>query len=167
MEEIKNVVFSMEMNTAPGPDHMPIEFFQSCWDFLLSDIWFLFQEFHAHRLDIERLNYGTIILISKLKEANVIQQYRPICLLNIIYKIITKAMMLRREGCMNKIINTAHNAFIKGRNIMEGVMCLSEILHDTRQKKIEGLILKLDFEKAYDKISWNFLMDCLRQRGFD
>ena len=68
---------------------------------------------------------------------------------------------------MNKIINTAHNAFIKGRNIMEGVMCLSEILHDTRQKKIEGLILKLDFEKAYDKISWNFLMDCLRQRGFD
>ena len=92
---------------------------------------------------------------------------QPICLLNVIYKIITKALMLRLEGCLSKIINIAQNAFIKGRNIMEGVMCLHEILHDTRCKKKEGLILKLDFEKAYDKISWNFLMDCLRQRGFD
>ena len=75
--------------------------------------------------------------------------------------------MLRLEGCLSKIINIAQNAFIKGRNIMEGVMCLHEILHDTRCKKKEGLILKLDFEKAYDKISWTFLMDCLRQRGFD
>ena len=156
-----------EKNTAPGPDHMPIEFFQSCWDFIQSDFWLLFQDFHEHRLDIGRLNYGTIILLPKTKEANVIQQYRPICLLNVIYKIITKALMLRLEGCLSKIINIAQNAFIKGRNIMEGVMCLHEILHDTRCKKKEGLILKLDFEKAYDKISWNFLMDCLRQRGFD
>ena len=64
-------------NTAPGPDHMPIEFFQSCRDFLQSDFWLLFQDFHEHRLDIGRLNYGTIILLPKTKEANVIQQYRP------------------------------------------------------------------------------------------
>ena len=73
-----------------------------------------------------------------------------------IYKIITKALMLRFERCMDKIINKAQNAFIKGRNIIEGVLCLHEILHDTRIKKKEGLILKLDFEKAYDKINWNF-----------
>jgi hypothetical protein len=105
----------MEKNTAPGPNHMPIEFYQTCWEFLQTDIWLLFQEFHGHELDIGRLNYGTIILIPKIKDANLIQQYRPICLLNVIYKIITKALMLRLEGCMSKIINKAQNAFIKGR----------------------------------------------------
>lgn len=50
---------------------------------------------------------------------------------------------------------------------MDGVMSLHEILHDTRTKKKEGLILKLDFEKAYDKVNWGFLMKCLKQRGFD
>jgi hypothetical protein len=47
---------------------------------------------------------------------------------------------------------------------MDRVMCLHEILHDTRSKKKEGVILKIDFEKAYDKISWSFLLQTLRQR---
>ena len=47
-----------------------------------------------------------------------------------------------------------------------GVMALHEVQHDTKSKKRDGLILKLDFEKPYDKISWEFLFDCLRQRGF-
>ena len=67
---------------------------------------------------------------------------------------------------MSKIINRCQTGFIKGRNILEGIMSLHEILHDTKIKKKDGLVLKLDFEKAYDKISWKFLFDCLRQRGF-
>jgi len=126
----------------------------------------LFEEFYKHKLDVGWLNYGTITLLPKTKEANCIQQYRPICLLNVVYKIITKALMLRLQGSMDKIINKSQNTFIKKRNIMDGVMALHEILHDTKQKKKEGLVLKLDFEKVYDKINWEFLMECLIQRGF-
>jgi hypothetical protein len=72
--------------------------------------------------------------------------------------------MLRLEDCISMIISKSQNAFIKGRNIMDRVMCLHEILHDTRSKKKEGVILKIDFEKAYDKISWSFLLQTLRQR---
>ena len=57
-------------------------------------------------------------------------------------------------------------AFLKGRSIMEGTMSLHEVIHDTKVKKKDGLVLKLDFEKAYDKISWKFLFECLSQRGF-
>lgn len=67
---------------------------------------------------------------------------------------------------MERIIDRCQNAFIKGRNIMDDITCLHEILHDTKAKKKDGVILKLDFQKAYDKISWKFLFDCLENRGF-
>ena len=49
---------------------------------------------------------------------------------------------------------------------MSGIMVLHEILHETKRRKQTGLILKLDFEKAYDKVSWRFLLECLAARGF-
>jgi hypothetical protein len=125
----------------------------------------MLQEFGAHKLKVERLNYEVITLIPKLKEACRIQQYRPICLLNVSFKIITKILMMRMESCMSRIINKCQSTFIKGRNIMDGVMILHKIVHDVKVRKKDGVILKLDFEKAYDKISWEFLFEMLRQRG--
>ena len=75
-EEIKNVVFFIEKNIAPGPDHMPVEFFQSCWEIIKFDILLMFEEFENQNLDLGRLNYGIIALLPKTKEANKIQQYR-------------------------------------------------------------------------------------------
>jgi hypothetical protein len=49
---------------------------------------------------------------------------------------------------------------------MNSVLALHEILHETKIKKEVGVILKLDFEKAYDKVCWNFLLKCMRARGF-
>ena len=166
MEEVQKAIFDMEKNTAPGPDHMPVEFFQTCWEVIKEDLMEMFEEFHEHKLEIGRLNYGTITLIPKLKEANQIQQYRPICLLNVVFKIFSKTLMLRLESVLERIINREQTAFLKGRNIVEGTMSFHEILHDTKVKKKDGLVLKLDFEKAYDKINWHFLFDCLKQRGF-
>lgn len=155
--KIKDVVFSMEKNTAPRPDHFPIEFYQHCWGIIKGDLVELFADFYNRKLDIGRFNYGIITLLPKVKDANYIKQYRPICLLNVIYKIFTKALMLRLDKIMCRIINRSQYGFLKDRNIMDGILALHEILHDTRIKKKDGLILKLDFEKAYDKISWGFL----------
>ena len=113
----------------------------------------MFTELQNNEMKMERLNYGLITLLPKVKEANRIQQYRPICLLNVVYKIFTKSLMLRLEPIMGKIINKCQTGFIKGRNILDGIMSLHEILHDTKVKKKDGLVLKLDFEKTYDKIS--------------
>ena len=80
----------MEKNTAPGPDHLPVEFFQICWDVIKQDLMDMFEEFYESKLDLSRLNYGTITLIPKIKEANQIQQYRPICLLNVFLNFFPK-----------------------------------------------------------------------------
>jgi hypothetical protein len=55
---------------------------------------------------------------------------------------------------------------MKGRNIMNSILALHEILHETKCKKRVGVVLKLDFKKAYDKVSWEFLLKCLKVRGF-
>jgi hypothetical protein len=74
--------------------------------------------------------------------------------------------MLSFEDRMSRIISRSQNAFIKGRNIMDGVLSLDEILHETKIKRKDGVILKLDFEKMYDNISWSFLFESMKQRGF-
>ena len=156
----------METNKMAGPDKIPVEFYQACWGFIKSDILELFSEFHEGGLNVSRLNYGIITLLPKIKEAAKLQQYRPICLLNCLYKLITKVLTLRLDHVMHKLILQAQTAFMKGRNIMTGVLALHEIMHETKSKGEVGVILNLDFEKAYDKVCWDFLFENLKHRNF-
>ena len=55
---------------------------------------------------------------------------------------------------------------MSGRNILEGVIILHESIHELQRKKLDGVIIKLDFEKAYDKVKWNFLQQAMRMKGF-
>ena len=103
----------------------------------------MFEDFENQNLDLGRLNYGTITLLPKTKEANKIQQYRPIFPLNVIYKIFTKTLMLRMEKILERILNKCQTTFLKGRNIMEGVLSLHEILHDTKIRKKRRVNLKI------------------------
>jgi hypothetical protein len=127
----------------------------------------MFGDFFKESLDIKRLNYGTITLLPKVKEAIKIQQYRPICLLNCIYKWFTKCLTIRLEPMASRIIHKNQTAFIQGRTIMNIVMVLHEIFHETKNRKEVGVILKFDFEKSYDMVCWEFFMKCMRLRGFD
>lgn len=89
LEELKEVVFGMEKNKAAGPDGFNIEFYHF-WELVKMDLFALLEEFYDHRLDLDMLNYGVISLLPKGSDADRIQKYRPICLLNIIFKIFTK-----------------------------------------------------------------------------
>jgi hypothetical protein len=143
-----------------------VEFYQTCWEIVKDDLMVLFWDFHQHRIDLARINYGMIIVIPKIDEATTIQKFRPICLLQVLFKIFTKVLTIRSETVMNKLINECQDAFIRGRFIAASVMLLQEILKETKYKKHQGVVLKFDFEKAYDKVNWCFLFDCCRQMGF-
>ena len=108
----------------------------------------LFYEFYMGRLHIHSLNFGVITLLPKITDATRIQQFRPICLLNMSFKVFTKVLNNRILKMADKLIGPSQTAFIPGRYIMEGVVILHETIHELHRKKKDGVILKLDFEKS-------------------
>lgn len=167
VEEVKkNAVFQMKHNKAPGPDGFPIEFYQHFLPLICVDIMALFDEFYHGKLDLACLNYGFILLLPKCPGADRIQDYRPIFLLNVLFKIFTKVVNNRPIVVADKVISPVQTAFIRGRNILDGVVILHETLHQSRVKRVEAVLFKVDFKKAYDKINWDFLVDVLRMEGF-
>jgi hypothetical protein len=73
---------------------------------------------------------------------------------------------MRLTPYAEKLISNTQTAFIPGRYILEGVIILHEIVHELRVKKMKGIVLKLDFQKAYDKVQWDFMMDVMRKKNF-
>jgi hypothetical protein len=104
LEEIKEAVFGMEPNKAAGPDGFNADFYQKNWELVKSDIKSMFDKFYAGKLDITRFNYGVVTLIPKGKDADCIHKYRPICLLNVILKKFTKALVTRLVKIIWKVI---------------------------------------------------------------
>ena len=103
-EEVKKAVFQMEHNKAPGPDGFPAEFYQNFWEVIKSDLLELFGYLHVGQLELFRLNFGEIILLPKINEAERIQQYRPICLLNVSFKMFTKVATIRLNSVADHVV---------------------------------------------------------------
>ena len=156
----------MEHNKAPGPDGFPAEFYQAFWDLIKDDLMAMFVEFHNGTLPLYSLNFGIITLLPKKDNAVQIQQYRPICLLNVSFKIFTKVATIRVNSVADNIISPSQTAFMRAQNILEGVVILHETVHELHRKNQSGVIFKIDFEKAYDKVRWNFLFQTLRLKDF-
>jgi hypothetical protein len=164
--EVKEAVMQMKKNKAPGPDGFPAEFYQVFWDTIKDDMMAMFYQLQTRDLPLFRLNFGIITLLPKKEDASRIEQFGPICLLNVSFKIFTKVGANRITGMAQKIIKPTQTAFIPGRNILEGVVVLHETIHELHSKKLDGVLFKIDFEKAYDKVKWPFLHQVLRIKSF-
>jgi hypothetical protein len=88
------------------------------------DLLAMFRDFHKDTLDLFNLNFGIITLIPKIENATKIQQYRPICVLNVSFKIFTKVGTNRLNKVSRTVVSPTQTAFMPGRNIMEGVFIL-------------------------------------------
>jgi hypothetical protein len=107
-------------------------------------------DFDSGRLPLYSLNFGVITLLLKKFDVLTIQEHRPIFLLNVSLKILTKAITNRIGTVAEKIIKPTQTTFIKGHNIMEGMIVLHETIHEFHKRKHDAIILKLDFKKVYD-----------------
>lgn len=115
------------------------------------------------------INSSFITLILKVENPNEISDFRPICLVSSLYKILSKVLSRRLTEVVSEVVSDTQCAFIRGRQIFDGILIANEIIHSI--KKEEGregkLIFKLDFSKAYDCFRWNFLELVLFMMGFD
>ena len=135
LEEVKQAIFYMKEDSAPGPDGFPVSFYKKYWELVQGLIMEMVNDFYLGNLDITRLNYGVITLVPKVLEANDVRQFRPICLLNVSFKIFTKLLMARLSTVIKKIVSSSQIAFIKGRFILDSTVMLHEIMHELKSKK--------------------------------
>jgi hypothetical protein len=84
----------------------------------------------------------------------------------VFYELLTKILASRLMKVVDDIISENQATFIKDRNILEGLLILHEVIHELSSKKQSGIILKLDFEKAYDKVHWEFMEEVLILKDF-
>ena len=101
------------------------------------------------------------------KDRRFLKNWRPSSLLYVTYKLASTVIANRMKPCMDKIVSKSQTGFLSGRNISESTRLIYDIMHYTEAKRINGILLLIDFAKAFDSISWTFIYKTLSYFGFD
>ncbi len=111
------------------------------------------------------MDYSFVCLIPKKKEASLASEFRPIGLINGAQKIISKVLANILESVMKDIISPCQAAFLKGRVIMDSFVTASQVVKWYSKVGLESVGIKADFEKAFDRVNWDFLRLVLKWLG--
>jgi hypothetical protein len=97
-------------------------------------------------------NCTFIVLIPKVANPQQIADYRPISLVGCMYKVLAKVLANRLKLVIGKVIAETQSAFVKDRQILDGILIANEVVDDAKKRKKEMLMFKVDFEMAYDSV---------------
>ena len=165
-QEIKEAVWSCGGDKCPGPDGFNFNFIKAFWKVLKVEFRRFVDEFHFHGSLPRGSNASFMALIPKTSHPHSLNDYRPISLIGCMDKVIAKLLANRLRGVISDIVDERQSAFIKDRHILHGIMILNEVVDEALKRKHPVMIFKVDFEKAYDTVSWSFLDYMLSRLGF-
>ena len=164
--EITEAVTKLNKNKSPGPDGLTPEFYQKFWDYLKKPFMEMLDETYKYKQLPSSVSNAILTLIHKKDEKELLKNYRPISLNNYDYKIISFALSSRLQKVISKIVSTDQSAYIKKRYIGFTARYLLDINNYCETNKISGILLTLDFKKAFDTLEWNFMSKTLNKFGF-
>lgn len=165
--EILQAIKSLQNGKAPGPDGFSCDFYKAFSSKLAPLLTDVFLESHTNLKLPQTLSQATIsVILKKDKDAQKCASYRPISLLNVDYKILTKVLALRLEKVAPTIIHEDQTGFIANRHSYFNVRRLYNILYSDHSTDHPEIIISLDAEKAFDCVEWSYLFSVLSKFGF-
>jgi hypothetical protein len=165
-EEIDVALKEMPPDHAPGPDGFNGFFFKKCWHLISEDFYRFCDCFYNGNINLSCINGSLIVLIPKCDNPLSPNDFRPISLLNLSLKLLTKILANRLQQVILSVVHQNQYGFIRGRNIQDCLAWAFQFLHLCHHNKEEIVIVKLDFEKAFDKLEHPVILEMLRHKGF-
>ena len=165
-EEIKEAVWQCEGSKSPSPNGFNFNFIKKSWNHLKADFVAVLKAFHQTGYIPKGCNASFIALVPKVRDPCMLDQFRPISLVGAIYKVISKVLARRLKKVLLSIIDESQSTFVKDMGLVDNVLLANEVVEELRRKGKSGLCLKVDFEKVYDSVRWDFLYDMLGRLGF-
>jgi hypothetical protein len=158
----------MKNNKSPGSDGFTVEFLKFFWrdlkNYIVLAVNYIFEK---RELPISQ-RLGIITCLPKGdKPRQFLKNWRPITLLNVLYKIISGCLSHRIKYTLDYLISESQSGFLKGRYIGDNTRFVYDIMSFTESNNIPGLLVLIDFEKAFDSISWEFIYKVLNYFGFE
>ncbi|KAJ0780983.1 putative RNA-directed DNA polymerase [Helianthus annuus] len=166
VEEIKTAIWECDGDKAPGPDGFNFKFIKRCWSGFRADFVNLFNKFYTEESINQCCTSSFIALIPKVKDPSSPQNFRPISLIGVVNKVISKVLVNRLKGVLGNLVSEQQSAFLAGRNIMDGPLILNEMFGWLKKEKRKGMFFKVDINKAYDSVNWAFLNSIMDQMKF-
>ena len=166
-KEVWGVIQSCNGNKAPGPDGFNMHFIKEQWGMIKDDVMKLFDVFFSTGNLDKRLNNSFIVLILKCTLPTCLNMYRPISLVGCIYKIVAKVLANRVKRVMEEVVEDNQFSFVSGKQILDCCLVANEVIDSIKKSGLGGLLLKVDFKKAYDSVEWQFLDLVMRKMNFE
>ncbi|KAK1409431.1 hypothetical protein QVD17_35957 [Tagetes erecta] len=165
-EEIKRAVWDCGDDKAPGPDGFNFKFIKTFWDLISPEVIDMAHNLHANDEFPHGAGSAFICLVPKSKSAASLDDQRPITLISSQNKILSKILANRLKLVISSIISESQSGFLSNSNIIDGPLMVNEIITWSKKAKRKVMLFKIDFEKAFDNINWNFLDATLSQMNF-
>lgn len=167
--EVYEAISQMGPYKALGPDGFAPCIFQKFWHVMGGKVTDVVHGMFATGKLTQGINEAIICLIPTGETPETLSQFRPISLCNVLSKVVTKILANRLKPIMPKLTGKYQSSFILGRSTIENIVVAQEALHTLQKRKgfNGGFILKVDLEKAYDRIDWSFLRKVLDYTGFN
>ncbi|KAL8143578.1 hypothetical protein V2J09_016610 [Rumex salicifolius] len=162
-EDVWAALKSMSPYKSPGPDGYPALFYQQNWSVVGPRVTDAILKYVNQGVSLDGIENALMVLLPKVPSPMQPAEFRPISLLNVVFKIMTKMMVFRLKSVLSTLIHPAQASFIPRRQIIDNVVIVQEVLHSMadRSGSRKWMMLKIDLAKAYDRISWPFLREML------
>ncbi|XP_071740013.1 uncharacterized protein [Rutidosis leptorrhynchoides] len=166
-KEIHGAILDCGSTKAPGPDGFNMRFFKKYWDVIKCDLVSAIEWFWNKCEFSKGCNASFVTLVQKKKTDPLgLGDFRPISLIGSYYKIIAKILSNRLCKIIPSLIGPEQSAFLKERFLLDGALIVNESIDFLKAKKKKGILFKVDFEKAFDCLNWNFLLEVMKSMGF-